>query len=264
MSSLIDLRGQVFGLLAVVERGTNTKQGQAQWLCACDCGNTCFVRGCQLTKGRTKSCGCLITTSIVERSWKHGHAPLYGKPSPTYYSWAGMVTRCTNPKNKRWDRYGGRGIKVCERWMTFANFLADMGEKPVGKSLDRYPDQNGNYELGNCRWATAEEQARNRSNNTLLTLNGETKTIAEWAVITGISFRMLSYRHCYGWSDERTLTTPAGTQRENSRTRMVTANGETHTVAEWSRRLKVPAQRIYQRLHRGASDQEAVNFPALS
>lgn len=92
---------------------------------------------------------------------RHGHTS--GRTmSPTYYSWSTMRTRCRNPKCNRYANYGGRGIRICERWELFENFLADMGERPSGLSLDRYPDKNGNYEPGNCRWATSKEQAQNR------------------------------------------------------------------------------------------------------
>lgn len=94
---------------------------------------------------------------------RHGHAGR-GKPTPTFNSWANMVQRCTNPKASYYEYYGGRGIKVCERWKIFANFLADMGERPDGKTLDRFPNKNGYYEQGNCRWATNSQQRLNSRN----------------------------------------------------------------------------------------------------
>lgn len=93
----------------------------------------------------------------------HGHT-LKGKPSPTMLSWRAMRDRCTKPNHTKWPRYGARGIKVCDRWMVFENFLADMGERPEGRTLDRYPDNDGNYEPGNCRWATPTQQANNCNN----------------------------------------------------------------------------------------------------
>lgn len=96
------------------------------------------------------------------------------------------MQRCYNPKNHKYPRYGGRGIKVCERWHNFENFLKDMGEPPPGTTLDRFPDNDGNYEPGNCRWATREQQANNCSSNRLLEVDGQIHTMSEWSKITGI------------------------------------------------------------------------------
>ena len=127
----------------------------------------------------------------------HGHI-IGGHASPTYITWHHMIRRCRDPKFHKYEFYGARGIKVCERWLKFQNFLADMGERPEGKTLDRFPDNRGGYEPGNCRWATPREQQRNTSNNLRLTHNGETKLLVEWAEETGI---------------------PAGTLRSRLRTR---------------------------------------------
>lgn len=155
MGSFNDLTGQTFARLTALHRVAN--QGEhTMWRALCDCGTLINVRAQHLRNGNTKSCGCFDIDAVIARSTKHGGA--YG---PEYRSWAAMLQRCTNPKNKEWHNYGGRGIKVCERWFTAANFLSDMGARPQGKTLDR-KDVNGDYEPGNCRWATPAEQAQNK------------------------------------------------------------------------------------------------------
>jgi hypothetical protein len=137
----------------------------------------------------------------------HGATP-GGKRTPEYRSWRSMLSRCTNANYRNYRHYGGRGITVCERWRSsFMAFLADMGPRPAGTTLDR-EDRNGNYEPGNCRWATPEVQNSNSSQNRYLTLNGETLTRSEWARRLGCSHGALAGRQRLGWSDEQVLTTP--------------------------------------------------------
>lgn len=174
MSSPIDHTHERFGRLVVQRRAdNNTPAGQVQWHCLCDCGNETIVPGASLRKGHTESCGCKgregrkSATARAKMSESrrgnqnrlaHGHAR---PPTPTYLSWTAMKGRCRNPANPAWRNYGGRGIGVCDRWLDFANFLADMGVRPDGHSLER-ADNDGNYEPGNCRWATASEQRANQ------------------------------------------------------------------------------------------------------
>lgn len=203
MTKMIDLTGQKFNRLTVIDRAQNTAKGQARWLCQCVCGKTYIANGTQLRKGRVQSCGCYKREVTIEHSTKHGHANA-GQISPTYHSWAGMIARCTNSAHRSYSHYGGNGIVVCERWYKFANFLADMGEKPKGHSLDRV-DYNGNYEPDNCRWATVKEQARNKRTNRLITLNGITRTMGEWVEILGVPQSTISYRVQHNYSDEQAL-----------------------------------------------------------
>lgn len=137
---------------------------------------------------------------------KHGHSTRETL-SPTYRSWQHMRTRCLNPKDKNFPRYGGRGITVCAQWGDFKNFLADMGERPKGCSLDR-KDANGNYEPGNCRWATEIQQQNNRTNSYLITLHGVSLSLTQWARKTGIARETIRGRIVSGWPVIRALTKP--------------------------------------------------------
>jgi hypothetical protein len=149
--------GDTHGRLTVIAEAGREKLGGSVWICVCSCGNEVKVLGRLLRSGATKSCGCLRV--------KHGHSrkDANGKynGTPTYQSWKAMWTRCTNPNAKDWYLYGERGIRVCARWHIFENFLADMGERPVGLTLDR-KNVDKNYTPTNCRWATRSTQAKNR------------------------------------------------------------------------------------------------------
>jgi hypothetical protein len=142
------LEGQTFGRLLV-----SNYLGADKWRCKCECGKTSSACTDKLVSGKTRSCGCLGVEIRAARSLKHGMAQTL-----TYMIWATMKARCSNPRNKEFKNYGGRGIKVCDRWIDFAAFFADMGECPPGYSIDR-GEVDGNYEPGNCRWIPMADQA---------------------------------------------------------------------------------------------------------
>lgn len=198
---LTDRLGQRYGRLLVTERAPNKSatDTNARWKCVCDCGRETVQYGQDLKKGKVISCGCWND----EKRYKHGMAK-----TAIYNIWQHIHQRCENPKDAAYENYGGRGIKVCERWNSFENFVADMGIRPTGYSIDRI-NNDGNYEPSNCRWATTKQQLNNRRNNRVLELNGERKTVAEWADQLGVKYDLIRNRvDRYGWSIERALTTP--------------------------------------------------------
>jgi hypothetical protein len=165
MSALIDLTGQRFGRLAILDRVDPLRRSrEAWWQCRCDCGNTKITTSRYLRTGITTSCGCLVNelrAGLAYRNTTHGEA---GNLTPEYRAWTGMKDRCYNPNSMKYHLYGGRGIRVYEGWRrSFETFLADVGRRPsADHSLDRFPDGDGNYEPGNVRWATYSEQNSNR------------------------------------------------------------------------------------------------------
>jgi hypothetical protein len=144
--------GSTVGRLTLIEKAGRTKQSRLLWKCKCECGTEKVVRDNHLKDGSTSSCGCT-------RNIEHGHARC-GNYSPTYYTWKTMRERCSNSNHVHFKYYGGKGVKVCDRWNDFENFLADMGARPEGRSLNRI-NNDGDYEKSNCRWATRKEQANN-------------------------------------------------------------------------------------------------------
>ena len=187
--------GDRFGRLTVIEAGA--KEGRnPRWRCLCECGQTTSTTPSNLANGRTQSCGCMqkeMRASIGLRATTHGSSD-----DLTWRRWRSMKARCELPNTKSFPRYGGRGITVCERWQDYTNFLSDMGPCPhAGMTLDRI-DTNGNYSPENCRWADRTTQNRNTSRNHLLTHDGKTICVAEWAETLGINVRTILSRLAKG------------------------------------------------------------------
>lgn len=153
---LLDLTGKTVGRLTVIKFAGFNNTPHSFWLCKCDCGNEKIIRGYSLKSGNTKSCGCLNIENSKKSNTKHNK---YG--SREYITWKGMIQRCNNPKATRYKNWGGKGITICKRWEKFENFYEDMGKRPEGMTLDRI-DNDGNYELKNCKWATSTEQNNNK------------------------------------------------------------------------------------------------------
>lgn len=200
------LVGERHGHLVVKSTGARNARGKATWNCQCDCGGMSVVTTGNLK--RTHRCGAKCGFRVREA---HGH----GSPgkSPTYQSWLAMKNRCHGNPSESTKNYGDRGIVVCDRWRhSFENFLGDMGPRPEGTFIERI-DSNGNYELGNCKWATRKEQNRNKRNSHLFTFYGKTRTLAEWREISQVPQATISRRIAEGWSEKDAVWKPSRPMR---------------------------------------------------
>jgi hypothetical protein len=202
--------GDRFGRLVVLDTDKHS-----HWVCLCDCGALSLVPGARLYSGNTRSCGCLAKDLLHSRSFKHGQYT-QGVASNIFRRWDHMRQRCSNPNDRDYPRYGGRGVTVCERWDVgdgirtgFECFLQDMGYPPSSAhTLDRQ-DNKGPYAPDNCRWATPKEQANNRRSTRLLTIDDETKPLSEWCALYGIGSKTVLYRLKHrGMSHKDAITTP--------------------------------------------------------
>lgn len=202
--NFLDLTGKRFGRLIVQCRVPSRKKNhKPRWKCLCDCGNMIETQASQLQQGQTKSCRCLMAERTREANTTHGKTG-----TRIYRIWSGMLNRCRNPNSKDYTHYRKRGIHVCRAWYRFESFYADMGEPPTGShELERLDNSRG-YEPGNCVWATATQQARNRRSNVLITWSGKTQCVSAWEQELGFSSGRLSRRLRSGWSLKRAIETP--------------------------------------------------------
>lgn len=203
--------GDKFNRLTVLSFSGRNRKSMLIWKCKCDCGNETLALGSHLITGRKKSCGCLGREATRARSLTHGM-----RNTITYASWKAMKRRCEAPADIAFVKYGGAGIVICERWHSFENFFSDMGERPSKDFQIERVDNLGNYEPGNCIWATRTTQARNRRSNRMLTHDGKTMCIADWADFLGWSQGQINNRLHAGWSDEQALTQPIRPRRKSS------------------------------------------------
>ena len=199
MTKRKDLTGKIFGRWKVINFSHTNERHQAYWQCICDCGNAKAVKAASLVGGVSVSCGCYHKDRVTI----HGMTKTI-----TFKSWESMKQRCTNPNSPDYHKYGGRGIKVCDRWLnSFDSFLEDMGERPKARTLDRI-DNEGNYEKSNCRWATTKDQLLNRRNTVKIEYIGSLKTIKELSEISGFKEKLIRDRLYAGWPIDKVISTP--------------------------------------------------------
>lgn len=197
-------RGTVYGRLTVLGPGCSTKAGKSQWICRCSCGKAKAFKQDNLRSGHSQSCGCFQRERTSKRMTTHGKAN-----TAEYGIWISMKSRCICRTVPGYKDYGGRGIKVCERWKkSFPAFLADIGPRPSSlHSIDRI-NNDGNYEPGNVRWATPKEQASNTRRSRRIAVNGTTLTLGEWGERTGLGLKLIWRRLQMGWSPARAIGEP--------------------------------------------------------
>ena len=199
----MDLTGKTFGRLVVVEYLGRGKTN-ALWRCRCTCGKVKDILAPRLRNGQTRSCGCFRSEVTSKRSKTHGL-----KESVEYKTWQGIKSRCYLKSCPSYSRYGGRGIRVCERWReSFEAFLEDMGKRPSNAHSIEREENNGHYSPDNCRWATKSEQARNRRTSRMVTAEGKTQCLAAWAEETGIPYGTIMSRLVSGWTEQKAITEP--------------------------------------------------------
>lgn len=200
-------RHTTVGPVFLLPVGKHGKSASYQ-VCACRCGKYSAVSTASLVKRTSVSCGCFRRESTTANKTTHGHSH-----SSEYRSWEAMRHRCDNKTHPKHRIYGGRGIGYCDRWKEFSNFFQDIGLKPGPEyTLDRYPDKNGNYQPGNCRWADKREQANNTRTNRMVTINGKTDTLANWVRRYKQNYFRVKSRINRGWEPLLALTHPTRTK----------------------------------------------------
>lgn len=211
MGSALNLLGERFGRLVVVERGPLNRHRKATWRCQCDCGRETVSVAGNLRSGRSTSCGCRTKERTSEVSSTHGMSA-----TREYRIWSGMIDRCRRRRRKDFAHYGGRGIRVCERWQnSFEAFFADMGPRPSpAHSIDRIENE-GDYEPDNCRWATKREQLNNTRRSRFVAFRGERMSVADAARAAGAvaPAHCCAHRLDRGWSVESAVMTPCGAHK---------------------------------------------------
>lgn len=212
-----DISGLTFNSLTVVEYRGIDKSRSSMWLCRCSCGNEIVTRASSLKNENTKSCGCLRKKMAMIASTTHGLSSGRKRKSRLYRAWTNMKSRCNNDKTPKFKNHGGRGISVCDQWKDYINFhlwATENGYKD-NLSLERIDNDKG-YSPENCKWATCSEQNINKRTNRIVTVDGISRTVKEWSIVTGAKQPTLHARlNDYGWGDEKTIKTPVRSRRQS-------------------------------------------------
>lgn len=252
MSKVKDITGQKFTRLTVISRSDKTGPRKSSvWNCICDCGTSLTVPIGSLSSGNTRSCGCLQKDTVSSMMRKHGMSK-----TRIYNIWNGILTRCKNQNHHSYARYGAVGLTVCDRWLSFDNFITDMGECPYKHSIDRIDNSKG-YEPDNCRWVEQRVQNRNQRSNVFLTFNGKTMCQTDWATETGIKRETIARRMKLGWETERILTEPPSStmqifmfnnERMSLKQIAVRLHCSYYTLYNWIVRKNIPLNDVCRKL----------------
>lgn len=254
MTRALELAGRAFAELTVL-RFDGKRGGARFWLCQCSCGKQVSVAGSKIVSGHTKSCGHIQSKGVPPT---HG-----GSQSREYNIWTHILQRCYNPKRDNYPRYGGRGIKVCDRWRhDYAAFLSDMGLAPFdGAQIDRI-DNDGDYTPENCRWVSQDENKRNKPSTRRIAFGDVEMTVMEWSKKLGVPVNTLNTRLARGWTGEECLSGKrAGEKVPNKSARWITHNGETLTLTQWANRIGTPMKTLHRQLSRGWSIGDVIKGP---
>lgn len=247
----MSLEGKTFGRLTVLEAMDDLNNSRTKWKCLCSCGRFSYPNANGLKRGISKSCGCMRRESMAKAGRarrKHG-----GFGTPTYGSWSAMKSRCYNKKATGYENYGGRGIRVCVRWLnSFEAFLEDMGERPsLDHTLDRL-DVDGDYEPSNCKWSTMEEQNQNKRSVTIYEIDGLRLTMPQVAKRYDIPLQTL-----YSRLIRDKLSIQEAVSKKAPRY-LITYKGETKTIGEWARTFGIDDSKLRYRLNKGLPFEYAI------
>jgi len=241
-------KGEKYNRWTVIEVDILRKSNRFH-LCECECGNKKEIYHANLVHGKSKSCGCLNKEVLSARK-------THGKSRDRIYGvWNRMLSRCSNPIVDRYPQYGGRGIKVCDRWLKFENFYEDMGDIPSSDHSIGRKDNDGNYEPNNCKWETREEQANNTSRSLFIEHNGKVLTLTQWARELNINYGKLRSRYVSGMRPPKLFSSPD----KDMHKKPVSAGGKTLLVTEWMKELDIPISTFYLKKRRGMTSEEIIS-----